>query len=171
MKETSEQLNHLIRQFADKQIAREMAGDILQADQLLATIPSPTVSQQRLGAIKAQVRAHLTAKDRLRMKVWLTSAAAAILLIGSMTLIFKTDTPTGPTQTGRPPAVASYLWNGNSESEDDPVASLTARIEMAASQLDSVQEQTASWFDDESTLTVEMQDIQTVVINTDFWKG
>lgn len=170
MKENPQQLNTLLRQFADEKTARDMAGDIRQMDELLASQTSPEVSRQTLSAVKARVRQRLADRGgksvHWGMRLWLTSAAA-ILLVAGAPFFFTARQP----EISHPLAAASYLWDDGAASENDPVGSLSTRIEMAAGQIDSVHGQSSSWFEDDSSLAVEIQDAQIIVADTDFWKG
>lgn len=174
MKEKPEQLNHLLRQFTDEQDAKQMAEDIQFADRLFTAIPSPAVSPQTLQAIKSQVRRHLTVKSQFRMRILLTSAAAAILLAaGTIFFIKSTQAPDLRQFSGAPLAAAAFLWpdNINSESEDDPVGLLRSEIDSLTGQVDSLQRRTPTWFEDDNGLSAEIQNLNAIATNTDFWKG
>jgi hypothetical protein len=170
MKETPEQLKILLRQFADDHSAEPMAEDIRQADHLLASIPCPEVSGQSLSAIKTQVRNHLKVRSHQRIRVWLTSSAAAILLLAGTILFLKNNPPALPEHLTAS-ASAAYLWSDGIIADDDPVGTLKTQIETIAGQIETVQKQNTSWFDDENSLASEIQDLQTIAANTDFWKG
>jgi hypothetical protein len=170
MKETPQQLNALLRQFADEAAARKMADEIQQMDRLLASQASPDVSRQTLSAIKMRVRQRLADRNaagvRRQMGMRLAWVAAAMVLVAGAIFFFTASRPAIPPQTV---VAASLLWEDSSD--NDPAYSLATQIETTAGQIDSVRGQTRSWFDDENSLTVEIQDMKTVVSNTDFWKG
>jgi|GEM_PF-4455160 hypothetical protein len=171
MKENQQQLDTLLRQFVNEPAAREMAEDIRHMDNLLSSLASHKISQQTLSSVKTRVRQRLAEKHsnpvRWRMRLKLISAAAVILLVAGVAFFI---TPR-QTEISPPSPIVSYTWNDGAESENDPVDSLLTRIEMAAGQLDSVHGQTSSWFEEDNSLTIEIQDAQTLVADTDYWKG
>lgn len=171
MKETPEQLKMLFRQFADDHSAEQMAEDIRQADHLLASIPCPEVSRQSLSAIKTQVRNHLKVRSHQRIRLWLTSSAAAILLLAGTLFFLKNNPPSLPEHLTASASAAAYLWSDGIIADDDPVGTLKTQIETIAGQIETVQKQNTSWFDDENSLASEIQDLQNIAANTDFWKG
>jgi len=163
MKETSEQLNTLLEQFADKQTAGQMSEDIRQADQLLTSIPAPTVSLQTLRSIKSQVHGHLAAKLRLRTRAWLASAAGIALIVGG-TFFVRTHQPVIPTESVQI-ALASAIW------DDDSLGPLQYQVESIAGQVESLNGQSEVWFEEDAGLGAEIDDLQTIALTTDFWKG
>jgi hypothetical protein len=172
MKETEQQLNNLLKQFVDEQTAHEMAEDFRHMDRLMASLALSDVSQKTLSEIKTRVQRCLAEQQRKiihrRIRIWSTSAAAAVILLAAgVTFFFMTRQPSAMHLL----VTASSIWDDENVSDTDPIDLLSARIEIAAGQIDPDHEQSSPWFDDDDSLAVEIQDLKTIATNTDFWKG
>jgi len=46
-----------------------------------------------------------------------------------------------------------------------------AKIEAVAGQVESIQDKPLKWFEDDSNLSTEIESLEIIASNTDFWKG
>jgi hypothetical protein len=166
MKESYADIQKMLEQFVDMQSAGQMAEDIRQADGLLSAVPAVEVSGETLAAIREKVHRRLAVR---KIRVWtvrieqFAAAAAAVILIGVLGWVFyKSYQPVG--QKGLTSVALASIWN------DEPVSTLNGKIETLTDQVESVQTAT-QWLDENSGLTVEIENLEQVALNTEFWKG
>ena len=63
------------------------------------------------------------------------------------------------------------IWEDSAASDSDPVNTLMAKIEAVAGQVESIQDKTLKWFEDDSNLSTEIESLEVIASSTDFWKG
>ncbi len=172
MKEDKNELKSLIEQFMDSQEAAQMAQEIEEAQEMLAAMPAPRLSDPSLEALKQRVSRRLavparTVRPAATIRFYL-SAAAALILATVGWVVFsnqKTEIPTDLL------ASAAHIWEDSSASDDNPVNTLMAKIEAVAGQVESIQDKPLKWFEDDSNLSTEIESLEVIASNTDFWKG
>jgi len=169
MKENNHDIQKLLERFVDAQTAGQMAEDIGRADAMLSAIPAVQVSEQALAAIRGKVRTRLAIRKihrtRIRIEKFVTAAAAIIVVAVLAGIFFNSLGPIPPIDN---PLTASSLWN---DTESDPVGVLSGKVETLSTQMDKVDHTAVQWLDENSGLTVEVESLEEVALNTEFWKG
>jgi hypothetical protein len=172
MKENKNELKALIEQFMDSQEAARMAEEIQEAQEMLAAMPTPRLSDQSLDALKQRVSRRLAVSVRAvrpaaTIRFYL-SAAAALLLATTGWVIFSNQKTAIPVELI---ASTAHIWEDSAASDSNPVNTLMAKIEAVAGQVESVQDKTLKWFEDDSNLSTEIESLEVIASSTDFWKG
>jgi len=157
MKETYEDIQKLLEQFTSGQEARQMTDDIRQADSLLSSVPAPRVSKETVAAIQNKVRKRLAARRAHVLHQRYFTAVAAILLVAVLSFVFFVDNK---------PAIAMD-WNDELAVDNK----LAAQFDQVSGQMEKLNQTATQWLEDNSALTVEVENLETVAANTDFWKG
>lgn len=172
MKENKNELKALIEQFMDSQEAARMAEEIEEAQEMLAAMPAPRLSEQSLDAIKQRVSRRLavparTIRPAATIRFYL-SAAAALLLATVGWVMLSNQKTTLPVDLL---ASTAHIWEDSTTSDSDPVNTLMTKIEAVAGQVESVQGKNLKWFEDDSNLSTEIESLEVIASSTDFWKG
>jgi len=174
MKESYEDIRKILEQFMNTQTAGQMAKDIRQADSLLSAVPAAKTSEETLAAIREKVHCRLAAYRvrnlRIRIEKYVAAVAATILIAVLVGVFFRTHQPTGQNQRPLPLAAAS-LWNDSFAADNDPVGELTTKVEQLTGQIDTVNQTAIQWLEENSGLTVEIENLEKIALNADFWKG
>jgi len=172
MKEDKNELKSLIEQFMDSQEAAQMAQEIEEVQEMLAAMPAPRLSDPSLEALKQRVSRRLavparTIRPAAAIRFYLSAAATLILATVGWVVLSnqKTETPTDLL------ASAAHIWEDSTTSDDNPVSTLMAKIEAVAGQVESIQDKPLKWFEDDSNLSTEIESLEVIASNTDFWKG
>jgi hypothetical protein len=166
MKETSQDIQKILEQFMDTQTAGRMVEDIQRADKLLSSVGAVKVRDESLAAIREKVHRRLAARKirniRIRMEKFVMAAAAIIIVAVLAGVFFNSQrnvVSVGETLT------TSSIWN------DADVSVLKGKVETLSSQMDKVGQTAVQWLDENSGLTVEVDNLEEVALNTEFWKG
>jgi len=148
--------------------AREAAEDIRSGDCLLQEHPAPRPDAELLADINARVAAALVAR-RPRVGHWIgraVAAAAAVIIAGGMLLFFSGDSHRNTAPTRLPMLAAPGWW------DDSAVETLTAEVDdvfetmISISIDDTFVEDQMSDFDE-----AELEELEAIATNDDFWKG
>jgi hypothetical protein len=156
MKESYEDIRKLFEQFTDGQEAGQMTDDIRQADSLLSSVPAAKVSKETLAAIQSRVRRRLMVR-RARIVQRYFAAAAAMILVAVLSFVFFVDSK---------PAMAMD-WNDDLTVD----TKLATQFDQVTGQMEKLNQTATQWLDENSNLTVEVENLEQVASNTDFWKG
>lgn len=161
MKETSQDIQRILEQFLDAQTAGQMAEDIRRADELLSGAAVVKVRDETLAAIREKVHRRLAVRKirtvRIRIEKFVTAAAAIIIVAVLAGVFFNNSQQTSIS--------VSSIWN------DTDVSVLNGKVETLSSQMDKVDQTAVQWLDENSGLTVEVENLEEVALNTEFWKG
>jgi len=166
MKETSQDIQKILEQFVDAQTAGQMAEDIRRADELMSAAGAVKVRDETLAAIREKVHRRLAVRKihvvRIRIEKFVTAAAAIIIVAVLAGVFFNSQRdviPVGAT------LATSSIWN------DTDVSTLKGKVETLSNQMDKVDQTAVQWLDENSGLTVEVENLEEVALNTEFWKG
>ena len=163
MKETKKQLNDLIRAFYSESEVRQIAGDIEEADNLLASFESPMPRAELADQIKEKLIRQAAARRHHKTMTLrsMLSAAAACLLIGVGLILFQIVVP--PVQAQLEPGVVQAFFS------EQPVETITSNLDEISEEIYTVQ----SSGDDGSWQTQTVQEIEEMdcLTSSDFWKG
>jgi hypothetical protein len=166
MKESYEDIQKLLEQFTSGQDAGQMTDDIRQADSLLASVPAVKVSDNTLAAIHARVQKHLTSRHthtvRIRIEKYILAVAAMVFIAVLVGVVFNTQTNNGPL-----PPLASTIWNDSLATDTN----LTNQYDQLTGQMDKINQTATQWLEENSNLSVEIENLEAIATNTDFWKG
>jgi hypothetical protein len=162
MKETKKQLNDLLRSFYSEAEARQIAGDIEEADTLLASFESPMPRAGLADQIKEKLirQAARSRRKTLTLRSVL-SAAAACLLIGAGLILFQIVVP--PVQAQLEPGMVQAFFS------EQPVETITSNLDEISDEMYAVQSSgdESSW----EVRTVEEIEEMDLLTSSDFWKG
>jgi hypothetical protein len=166
MKETSQDIQSILEQFMDTQTAGQMTEDIRRADALMSAAPAVKVRDETLAAIRDKVHRRLAVRKirtvRIRIEKFVTAAAAIIIVAVLAGVFFSSQQAVIP---GGKTLTALSLWN------DTDVSALKGKVETLSNQMDKVDQTAVQWLDENSGLTVEVDNLEEVALNTEFWKG
>jgi hypothetical protein len=166
MKETSQDIQKILEQFMDARTAGQMAEDIQRADELMSAAGAVKVREETVTAIRDKVHRRLAVRKirivRIRIEKFVTAAAAIIIVAVLVGVFFNSQRPVIP---GGVTLTASSIWN------DTDVSALKGKVETLSSQMDKVDQTAVQWLDENSGLTVEVENLEEVALNTEFWKG
>jgi hypothetical protein len=167
MKETSQDIQKILEQFVDTQTAGQMAEDIQRADELMSAAGAVKVRDETLAAIREKVHFRLAARKirtmRIRIEKFITAAAAIIIVAVLAGVFFNSQRAVAPGGVVLTEPVS--IWN------DTDVSALKGKVETLSSQMDKVDQTAVQWLDENSGLTVEVENLEEVALNTEFWKG
>lgn len=162
MKETKKQLNDLIRAFYKESEARQIAGDIEEADALISTFESPMPRGELARQIKDKIIRQTARRHRKTLTLRsMLSAAAACLLIGVGLIMHQTlISPDG--EVLGPGVVQAFF-------SEQPVEKITSNLDEISEQIHTVQSSgwDSSW---ETEVNEEIEEMDRLT-NSDFWKG
>jgi hypothetical protein len=163
MKETSQDIQKILEQFMDAQTAGQMTEDIRRADELLSAAAAVKVREEILAAIREKVHRRLAIRKvrivRIRIEKFVTAAAAIIIVAVLAGVFFNNQRAAAPGGT------FAAIWN------DTDVSALKGKVETLSNQMDKVDQTAVQWLDENSGLTVEVENLEEVALNTEFWKG
>lgn len=169
MKESYEDIRKLLEQFMSAQEAGQMTDDIRQADNLVSSVPAPKVSEETLAAIRGMVHKRLAAGHRQTVRVRMEkyfAAVAAIVLIAVLTFVYFDNNQRS--RKNLPQLAARMkIWNDNISTDTE----LTNQFDQLTGQLDNVNQTATQWLEENSNLTLEVDNLEAIAMNTDFWKG
>jgi hypothetical protein len=157
MKESYEDIRKLLEQFMTAGQAGQMTDDIRRSDSLLSAVPAVKVSQETLAAIQHKVHRRIAARHAHILHQKYFAAAAAMILIAILSFVFLID--------NKP--LMAMDWN-DELSVDTKLAS---QYDQLTGQMDKINQAATQWLDENSNLTVEVENLEQVASSTDFWKG
>lgn len=169
MKESYKDIQELLERFLPAQQAGQMTDDIRQADKLLSSIPAVKVSDQALAAIRDRVGRRLAAGHtrtvHIRIEKYFAAIAAMVLIAVLAFVFFDINQRSG----AHLPQLAARMeiWNDNVTTD----TKLTNQFDQLTSQFEKVNQTATEWLDENSNLTVEVDNLEAVAMSTDFWKG
>jgi hypothetical protein len=162
MKETKKQLNDLLGSFYSQPEARQIAGDIEEADNLLASFESPMPRAGLADQIKEKViRQAALHRRKTRMLRSVLSAAAACLLVGAGLILFQRIAPPDHPQLG--PGVVEAFFS------EQTVENITSNLDDISEQIYAIQ--TSGWTGSWETEAVQEIEEMDRLTSSDFWKG
>jgi hypothetical protein len=166
MKETSQDIQRILEQFLDAQTAGQMTEDIRRADELMSAAGTLKVRDETLAAIREKVHRRLAVRKthtmRIRIEKFVTAAAAIIVVAVLAGVFFRSQQAVIPVGDR---LVTSFIWN------DTDVSTLKGKVETLSNQMDKVDQTAVQWLDENSGLAVEVDNLEEVALNTEFWKG
>lgn len=170
--QNNENLKDLFGKFLDPQQAKEAAGDIQKAEQLLRTCPAPEPDAGLIADIKTEITGALLRKKpgTFKQVVYkMASIAAAVILLTAITAILFQKGSVTPEQTAATFSLPDPIWESDNLADDDVVlAMLTAETEEIESEVLALQ------LDENGTngeTLVSELETELIEINSDFWKG
>jgi hypothetical protein len=167
MRESHEDIRKLLEQFMTDQEAGQMTDDIRQADSLLSSIPAVKVSEQTLAAIRDKVHKRLAARQtrtvHIRIEKYFAVVAAMVLFVALAGIFFIGNKPDPTISVTKLVAI----WDDNLAVDDK----LTNKFDQLTGQMDKINQTSTQWLDENSNLSVEVDNLETIATNTDFWKG
>lgn len=166
----NENLEELLLQFMDRNQAIETAHEISDADRLFDLHPLPALSKDRLSSVQAKVCLVIEQRRRRALEIrWFAASAAAAVLLAGLYILNQADKSI-PHDTSGYYAVA-LNWNRISRSDDSPLSRIENELRDVAESMKSLSEGTFKPVNTLSLDTMELDEIESLVRNTEFWKG
>jgi hypothetical protein len=162
MKESYENIRKLLEQFLSEQEAGQMTDDIRQADALLSSVPAAGISQGTLEAIQEKVHRRLAVRRAHTLHQRYFSAVAAMILIAVLSFVFFIENNPGHLTT-----LAAMDWNDDLTVD----TKLANQFDQLTGQMDKLNQTATQWLEGNSNLSAEIDSLETIAANTDFWKG
>ncbi|RKY06009.1 MAG: hypothetical protein DRP66_09660 [Planctomycetota bacterium] len=162
MPDKNDNLEQLLGGFLNEAEARRAAADIRLGEEILSEYPAPQPDARLLEEIKTKVSRSLgaaaTARRRLYWVRRAVAAAAAVIIIASVLLLWP-----APQQSF---AGSGDVW------DDAAIAGLRAEIDAVLDTMISI-ETDEYGFDEgaDDFAEVELEELEMVATNDDFWKG
>jgi len=170
MKKKEENIEQLISLFADKAQGLRIVREVEQAEVLLAASCQLQPSAAALEAVKQKVKDRLAGRQRHKLyaRFWVGAAACATLAALAGLMYFDNmKNPAAPSAAGGNINGLSAIW---SES-DAAMATLMQQIETIADELEAGGLKWGQTEGVHSRLTSEVENLELVATNLDFWKG
>lgn len=162
MKETKKQLNDLIRTFYGESEARQITGDIEEADALISAFESPMPRAGLAEQIKEKLIRQAARRHRKTLALRsMLSAAAACLLVGAGLIMYHILISSA--RADLDPRVVQAFFS------EQPVEKITSNLDEISEQIHTTQSSGSdSLWEVEVVEEIEEMDRLT---NSDFWKG
>ncbi len=160
MPDKNDNLEELLSGFVNEAEARQAAGDIRLGDELLNEYPARRPDARLLEEIKAEVSRSLATGRKRVYWVRRAVAAAAVIVVASVLLLW----PGG----GTPPVYADTtgLW------DDAAITSLRAEIDAVLDTMISIEADEYGFDEGAGDFAeAELEELEMVAMNDDFWKG
>lgn len=170
MRHNNESLNELLDRFMDFAQAAQAQRDIREGDRLFEIHPV-TMRKETAGAIKARVQREFRKQRQASIAKWSSLAAgiAIALLAGVQAL---KDEPVMPV-VQKPVYVASNtqnLWSRLS-SGDSLLLVMDQELTDVANSINDIESEDAGSVNMLSIDLLEIEELEMIASNTDFWKG
>jgi len=162
MPEENENLEQLFGCFLGEAQARRAAEDVRAGEAILEQYAAPLPDARVLEKIKAEVGRSLAAAGRRRLNWVRRSIAAAVIIAAACILLFITgDQPT-----------SAFADPGPEWWSDARVRSIRAEIDAVLDTMISIDAE-GYGFDEEAGefAELELEELEMVAMNEDFWKG
>lgn len=164
MFEKNEKLEDILSSFLTDEDAVQAADDIRLGDRIFRDNTPPLPSEELLNSIKMQVSAKLASRRISPVARWArrsVSAAAAIVIIGLATSIFF------PGNGGEEAFAGPVGWW-----ENEGIKTMDAEMDEVLDRLIAISQE--EYYIDDSEIDfdeMELDEIEMVATNDDFWKG
>lgn len=190
MKKTTDNLNDLLRRFADASAADAMAEEIRRGDALLDCYPAPALSRRAEARVLRHLKAAYPKRHfRLQFAGWMSVAAAAIavviILFGDSTIVpsvppesrpaaqGETLSPMAASTTARDlPGYFANLWDEAAHADsDESFITLKAELDSIAAMIEAVRIKKRDYPEERFINADEVEQKDSQILATDFWKG
>jgi len=178
----NEQIDQLLSQFMDPQNAERAADDIRTGDALFAQYPAPDVRREALGQIRSRLVRHSRMQRRHGALRFAGSAAAAAVIVFALlhgvqqqpadTGVQRADTQVAavvsPVETKE--TIVRDLWKRLVSHES--LVQIDRELTDLADSIDAVQSETYGELVNTMKIDMlELEELEMITANTDFWKG
>ncbi len=165
MKESRDQLEHLLRRFYDEEQALQAASEIASAESLLAAaspLPRPEVVAELKSSLKRRAEV-LAARKRFYRQILTAAAACAPIAVG----LLWSGRQSHPVHSDHPVVLQTKMVEDFFS--DEGVSELSSTLEDISEQLYTVspEDKNDSW---ESEVDSEIEEM-VLIAQADFWKG
>ena len=161
MNENKENLNELLSDFFDPAEASQIKRDIEQGDEVFRNYPAPEPNKELVDAIKVRMAGELARRrERKPLSVVLRRAvavAAVFIVISLAGLIFFGNGDDD---------IYANIWQ-----DDTQLLALMAQVDEIADQIQQIRLDEFGEDDDADIAQWEIEEMEMVANNTDFWKG
>lgn len=169
MIEDKENLKELISNFFGSAQGSQIKRDIELGDEIFRRYPAPRPREKALGTVRNRIAVELARKKRTSA-VFLTfvkiSAVAAVVIVTALAglMFFASD-------SGDIPVLAKHIWQDDTLEADPQLLTLKAQVDEIADQIQQIRLDELGEYDDADTAQWEIEEMEMVANNTDFWKG
>lgn len=161
MNENKENLNELLSSFFDPEKISQIKSDIEKGDDLFAKYSAPKPDEEVIAAIKSRMASELARKhERRRISVVLSRAvavAAVFIVISLAGQIFFNSSSDD---------VYANIWQ-----DDTQLLTLMEQVDEIADQIQQIRLDEFDADEDVDITQSEIEEMEMVANNTDFWKG
>lgn len=161
MNENKENLNELLSDIFDPAEASQIKRDIEQGDEVFRNYPAPEPNKELVDAIKVQMAGELARRREIKpISVVLRRAvavAAVFIVIALAGLIFFGNGDDD---------LSANIWQ-----DDTQLLALMAQVDEIADQIQQIRLDEFDEDDNVDTAQWEIEEMEMVANNTDFWKG
>ena len=169
MIDNKENLKELVSNFFDPAEGSQIKRDIELGDGIFRRYPAPIPNEDLLGILKHRISVELTRSKRTRPVFVVLSrvaAAAAVIIILALAglMFFASD-------SGDMPSLAKHIWQDDSLEADTELLALKAQVDEIADQIRQIRLDELDEDDDVDIIQWEIEEMEMVANNTDFWKG
>ena len=169
----NEKLDQLLRQFMDESQVREMENNLSFSDRLFSESPIPAIKPKTLISIQSTVHQKIQHQKYLAFGKQLAVVAAivATALLAGLHILFPESPATYPGAHSAQTDNIDPLWNDvlyAASLNADPI--MTELADLTES-IHSVGEETYEPRDTFLDDLLELEEIESLAVNTDFWKG
>ena len=169
MIENKENLEELLSNFYSSSEVSQVNRDIESGDEIFRSNPAPGPDEQLLVTIKNRIAVDLARDERNRI-VFLTigkaAAVAAVVIVTALIgLMFSLH------ESSDMPVLAKHIWQDNTLEADPQLLTLKVQVDEIAEQIRQIRLDELDEDDDVDTIQWEIEEMEMVANNTDFWKG
>lgn len=166
----NENLEQLLRQFIDESQAGPMAAEIERGDRLFDSHPAPAVSRRLQQAVCAGMHRQIQHEHRVHLyRRWFSIATvAALLMIGLFVLQSDNDRPF------ERPIEKPYLAAAAGEwrlTEKVPLTDIQRELGRLSEEINTLDSKTYESVNPLRFDLLELEQIEAITSNTEFWKG
>ena len=169
MSENKENLDELLTDFFDPAEALQVKRDIELGDEIFIRNPAPVPDEQLLVAIKTNIAVDLARNKRKRV-VFLTigkvATVAAVFIVTALIglMFFVHDSSDMST-------LAKNIWQDDAFVADEELLALKTQVDEIADEIRQIRLDELDEDYDVDTIQWEIEEMEMVANNTDFWKG
>jgi hypothetical protein len=169
MTENKENLEELLSNFFERAEAPEIKRDIESGDEIFSNHPTLEPDEELINTIKSRISLELVRTRKLaNLKKVLGRVAAVAAVIIAAALISMVFLSNG-TDDGLP--LAGDIWQDDILDQDPVLLALMTQVEEIADQIEQVRLDETGQEDDFEVSQWQIEELEMVANNTDFWKG
>lgn len=168
---TNKSLEQLLGKFMEPHQVKEAVDDIESGDRLFSDYPAPSVPEQTSRYVQWKVRNELRRHQTNTVLGWGTAAAAvAVILLAALYTVYDPQAlPMSlPSDIAKSDNANVSIW---AEHSDIRLTMIDTELTDIAESMDAIQYDTTGFAGFEAIDLLELEELELIASNTDFWKG